>query len=135
MIKNIIYYILSFTWGIIMSLIGLITAGVLIILGNKPIKLGPTIRFEIGENWGGITLGCVVITYKEPSSYIVKHEFGHTLQNCVFGPAMVFIGLASLIRATYRTIKKIDKGYYDIWFEQQASDWGIYISRKYFSTK
>lgn len=86
------FYILSFTWGIILTVIGLLVALVLLCAGKKPKKWGRCIYFEVGKKkWGGMELGIVFLTNKDPSVHTRNHEHGHAIQNCYFGPIMPFI--------------------------------------------
>ena len=125
------FYILSWTWGIIMTLIGNVIALIMILAGYKPIKNIYGWYFEVGNNWGGVDLGYISIIQKNSSQYLKNHEFGHAVQNCIFGPFFPFIvAIPSAIRYWYRTIREnMGKNnvtdYYDIWFEKQASDYGI----------
>lgn len=118
------YWILSLTWGIIMTMVGLIAAAGFMLFGARPHPLGHGLVFYIGKGWGGITLGPVSFCSKTAPITTVYHEYGHSIQNCVFGPGMVFIGLASLARATWRTFTKPKTDYDSVWFEAQASAWG-----------
>lgn len=125
-----LFYILSFTWGLLLTLIGLIVASVLCACGYKPKKHGYCFYFEIGEGWGGLELGVVFLTNKNPSTHIKNHEHGHALQNCVYGVLMPFIVcIPSAIRYWHRKIRT-NKGlenkaaYDDAWFEGQATKWG-----------
>ena len=95
---------MSFTWGIIMSVIGSLVTLVLLILGNKPHRYRCAWYFTIGESWGGINLGpCFIVGNRNTS--VIPHEYGHGIQNCIFGPLFPFIiALPSLIRAGYRGI-------------------------------
>lgn len=135
-----LYWILSLTWGIIMSFIGFIVALVILILKGEPYKNGCSIIIEIGEGWGGLSLGCFTF-YGETSTrmqyeHLRKHEFGHSLQNCIMGPFFIFlVAIPSAIRYQYYT-HKIKKGYnfpygwYDsVWFEKTATKWGIKAMR------
>lgn len=128
--NKFLFYILSFTWGLPLTLIGIIVAIVLQICGYKPQRHGYCFYFEIGENWGGAELGIVFLTNKNPSTYIKNHEHGHALQNCVYGFFMPFIVcIPSAIRYWYRKVRT-NKGlenkaaYDDVWFESQATKWG-----------
>lgn len=125
------FYLLSFTWGLPMTLIGCIVALILLVIGKKPQKYGYGFRFEIGNDWGGLSLGIVIITDKTPSEHIKMHEVGHGLQNCYWGVLMPFvICIPSAIRYWYRELKYYRKGktpptkYDDIWFEGDASKRG-----------
>ena len=128
--KKSIFYVLSFTWGIVLTLIGLIVAGVLLGMGKKPKQWGWCYYFEIGDGWGGLELGIIFLTSKKPSTHTKCHEFGHAIQNCYFGPLMPFlVCIPSAIRYWYRRIRR-SKGlknktaYDDIWFEGQATRLG-----------
>ena len=128
--KKSLFYVLSFTWGIVLTLIGLIVAGVLLCMGKKPKKWGWCYYFEIGEGWGGLELGIIFLTSKNPSTHTKCHEFGHAIQNCYFGILMPFlVCIPSAIRYWYRRIRR-SKGlknktaYDEIWFEGQATRLG-----------
>lgn len=132
-LKKWMFYLLSFTWGITMTTIGCLASLILLIAGYKPKRNQYGWHFEVGENgWGGCELGCMCIVNMNPSQYILAHEFGHAVQNCYFGPFMVFISLASAIRYWYREylvkVKKIPRTelplYNSIWFEGQATRLG-----------
>lgn len=139
-LKVFIFYILSFTWGLPMSLAGLLVAGVLMLAGYKPKRFHHLFYFEVGENWGGVELGCFFVVNKNPSLHIKQHEAGHGIQNIVFGPLMPFIvSIPSAIRYwnreyLYRTDRK---KYYElpdydsVWFEGQATRLG----EKYFESE
>ena len=85
-----------------MTLIGLIVAVVLCSIGCKPRRNQYGLHFMCGHHWGGLSLGCVNITDHTPSQHTLNHEFGHSIQNCMYGPLMVFITLASVTRYHYR---------------------------------
>ena len=129
--KKFFYWFISLTWGLFMTLIGLLVALTLLVTGHKPYKFGYTFYFKVGKNWGGLNLGAVFITDNTPSEHALCHEHGHGLQNCVFGVLFPFlIGIPSAFRYWYREIKYYKKHkipltrYDDIWFEGQASFWG-----------
>lgn len=133
--KKILYWIVSLTWGGLMTFIGLIVALVLLATGHKPYKFGYTFYFKVGKSWGGLELGGLFITDSNPSLHTLCHEQGHGLQNLWWGPLFPFvIGIPSAIRYWYREIKYYKKGkqppttYDSIWFEGQASRLG----EKYF---
>lgn len=128
-IKRILFYILSFTWGIIMSLIG----GVVMILpfGKLHIFHGRVYK-TYKQGWGGVNFGCFFMC-GEDCQYdsLMGHECGHGLQNIIWGPLFPFvISIPSAIRYWYRELKYNKKGlrpstsYDDIWFEGQATNWG-----------
>lgn len=90
-ISKPLFYILSVTWGCIMTTIGAIVALVLLILGYRPKKWNYCYYFEVGENWGGIELGMFFITDKSSSIRTKNHEHGHGIQNCYLGVFMPFV--------------------------------------------
>lgn len=120
------FYTLSFTWGIIMTVIGLISAFALICAGYTPKRWGGCIYFNVGKNWGGVSLGIVFITDERDSTSTKNHEFGHSIQNCRYGLLMPFIVcIPSFIRYWYREIRirkglKNETPYSAIWFEHEA---------------
>ena len=131
-----LFYLLSFTWGLPMSLIGSIVFLVLMIAGHKPKKFNYVYYIEVGNNWGGLNFGCFFITSKNPSLHTKQHECGHGIQNCIFGVLFPFIvTIPSAIRYWYRKLRYHRKGknpktkYDDIWFEGQATRLG----EKYFN--
>ena len=112
----------------------------LLYLGGKPHKNGCTIITEIGENWGGLELGCFALCskYSENHQYyydeVRRHEFGHSIQNIILGPLFLFVvSIPSAIRYWYQRIaikhgKYFSDDWYDsIWFEGTATRVGTKI--------
>lgn len=135
--KKFLYWGISLTWGCLMTFIGLLVALALLVTGHKPYKFGYTFYFKVGKNWGGLTLGAVVIVAGDSSLSVLFHEYGHTVQNLIFGPFELFIGVASAARYWYREIKrKRDPAchlppYDSIWFEGQATRLGLKFLGRY----
>ena len=133
----ILYWIGELTWGLLMNIIGLITALFMLIIGKTPYRIGHTFMFYFGKGWGGLTLGAVVIVAGDSSLSVLFHEYGHTVQNLIFGPFELFIGIASAARYWYREIKrKRDPAchlppYDSIWFEGQATRLGLKFLGRY----
>ena len=136
-ILGILYWILSLTWGGIMSIPGLVVGLLVLACGGKLHKNGFSVIIEIGGNWGGINLGVISLcgSYSVTNRVFFKHtrshEFGHSIQNIIFGPLQLFIvGIPSAIRYWYKIIaqkngKIFDHDWYEsIWFEGTASKWG-----------
>lgn len=106
-INYFIYWFLQCSWGIIMTTIGAVAALGCLVTGHKPKKLGPAIYFKIGKNWGGLNLGpfCFIDTANDNLD-VLSHEFGHTIQNIMFGPFFPFlIGIPSMVRYWLREQK------------------------------
>ena len=51
------YWIVSLTWGSIMTLLGAVIALVMLLTGHRPGRLGPNVYFEVGRGWGGMEYG------------------------------------------------------------------------------
>jgi hypothetical protein len=134
-----LFWTLSWTWGIIVTLIGSLIFAVLTSFGYKPFRNIYGYAIEIGEGWGGLEMGPFCLVSKNPSQHTLNHEFGHGVQNCVFGPFMLFISLASAVRYWYREyqIRVLKKSYKDlpdydsIWFEGDATRLGNYFKEHY----
>ena len=134
-----VFWLLSWTWGFIMTLIGTIVMGFLRICGYEPYKNQYGWAFEIGKNWGGLEIGPYCLVNENPSQHTLDHEFGHAIQNCYFGPFMIFISIASAIRYWWREYQTQIKGkkyselppYDSIWFEGMATRLGKYYREHY----
>lgn len=149
--KTVLYWLASFTWGIVMTLFGCICALGLLITGHKPQKFHYSIYFEVGQNWGGFEAGPFFFCNKNSSLHIKQHEHGHGIQNIIFGPLMPFlVSIPSCARYWYREVQdkhwnKLYKnkkltyeewrakysnrpGYDAIWFE----GWATKLGEKYF---
>lgn len=138
--KRILFYILSFTWGFIMSFIGLWPILVLACMKRVHVFHG-RLYGVIGKDWGGVELGCFFLVSKscENDDHVRAHECGHGLQNIIFGPFMPFIVcIPSAVRYWYREIiwRKDRERYwtlpdYDaIWFE----GWATKLGKQYILT-
>ena len=127
------FYALSFTWGIILTILGCIVTAIFLITGHKPKKWGHAWYFEVKENsaWSGLNLGPVFIATENASEHTKNHELGHGLQNCKYGLLTPFIvHIPSCIRLWYREFKYHRKGltpptkYDAAWFEGEATKLG-----------
>ena len=125
-----LYYFLSITWGLPLTLIGALISLTLIIAGYKPRRWGGCIYFNVGERWGGCELGLFFLTDKSDDEQIKNHEFGHSIQNCYLGVIMPFVvSIPSAVRYWYREIRertglKNNTSYDSIWFERWATRLG-----------
>lgn len=140
-----LYFILASTWGIIMTAIGALVSGALymvkvftkdaIKITFKPyrwiysISVGP-------DYWGGMELGLCFLRDHKSGGTVDAHEFGHTFQNCLFGPLFPFIvAIPSASRYWVRELNKNKEHapYDSAWFEDAATQCGLYAAA-YLST-
>lgn len=132
------FWKLSWTWGFVMTLIGKIVFSVLQLLSYKPARNQYGYVIEIGEGWGGVSMGPYCLCEKKCDDHILKHEFGHAVQNCYFGPFQVLISLASATRYWYREYEVRVKGkkyselpeYDSAWYEGMATKLGYEYAEK-----
>ena len=76
-----LYYILSLTWGLPLTLIGLLVAWYLMAVeGKQPKRCGGCWYFVIGDKpWGGLELGLVFLIDSKESVHTKWHEYGHSV--------------------------------------------------------
>lgn len=127
-----LYFILSCTWGLPLTLMGCIVALALRIIGIKPKRFLYGFYFPIA-NGCGFNIGPISIVDKDPDTNHLKHEFGHSIQNCFFGPFIFFLVIIpSVTRFWYREylvrVKKYEyrelPPYDSTWFEGTATQLG-----------
>lgn len=131
-----LWYILTFTWGLPLTLMGAFISLFLVITKHKPRKFLHCVEFDFGNNWGGLEGGFFTfVANNMGESWTLHtrcHEYGHSFQNALFGPFTIFIvAIPSAIRYWVRIFKqkknKACKPYDAIWFEDSASQLGTYI--------
>ncbi len=125
------FYILSFTWGFWVTLCGCILAFLFLLFGYRPKRFGYCYYFESKRLKGGFNAGIFIFVCGGASKRMLYHEHGHSLQNCLYGPAMPFlVSIPSTIRYHYRKIRRrINRNCYlppydSIWFEKEATRFG-----------
>ena len=128
------FYTLSWTWGLLMSVIGAIVVACILLysaISKKNLKLekhGYCYFLRLGGTWGGVNLGMFCLVSKSAGDATCWHEHGHAIQNCFWGILMLFvIAIPSFIRYWYRDIKYLKHNktpptsYDSAWFENDAS--------------
>lgn len=135
-----LYYLLSYTWGIIMTLIGWIVLGFIRLFLYKKVvewgKFGPCHYAMLFDYWGGLELGTNFLVAdkmgKDWTLHTKQHETGHTFQNALLGPLAIFlVFIPSAIRYWLDVKVKINNPYDAIWFEGSASSIGEYYYDTY----
>lgn len=122
------YWLISLTWGGLLTIIGLLVCLFCIIfLKGKPHKNGFSFIVEVGGNWGGLELGAVALcgNYYGDDYYeeISDHEFGHSLapQHLLMGSIIYIflVGIPSVCRYWYMAIReKKGKPLPDEWYDK-----------------
>ena len=138
-----VFWLLSLTWGLPMTLAGSLTAAVIRLMGVRPHREGYCFYFALGEHWGGLSMGPFIFTDRSPTLRIRDHEHGHSIQNCRLGLLMPFaVNIPSAARYWYREFlirvrkRRPKRGYDDIWFERRATELGTaFFSRRDFPKK
>lgn len=126
--NKILFYILNFTWGLPLTILGYLLIPFLLPYGKlKRFEYVLYFQFNEPKEWG-FSLGGVIFGSRTDSLAVKQHEFGHSVQNAILGPLMLFvISIPSAIRYWYRRYlyKHTEHGpktsYNDIWFELSAS--------------
>ena len=124
------YWFLNLTWGLPMTLAGALASLALLLTGRKGrwTKYGPVFPVTRGT---GVSLGFVVICDK--GEKLLPHERGHSLQNALFGPFMIFlVAIPSAVRFRFRRLQKKRplKPYDAVWFEGDATRRGRRLFEK-----
>ena len=137
-VKAILFWLVSWTWGLPMTLFGLLCAIAMLITGHKPHLFHYFVYFEVGHAWGGFEAGCFFFVQKGAGISIKQHEAGHGLQNIMLGVFMPFvISIPSMVRYWYREYlvrsgKKLSwelPPYDGIWFE----GWATALGKKHYN--
>ena len=102
------YWLVSLTWGGLMTWTGAFIALVMLLSRHAPQKLGPNVYFEVGLGWGGMEYGAFFFVAKDASDKTRLHEAGHGIQNLVLGPLMPFlVCIPSALRYWMRNCKTL----------------------------
>jgi len=130
-VNKALYYILNLTWGLPLTIIGFLIFLVLLPFGRvKRFKHMINLELRSKKIYWGMSIGMVFISGKDFPTYAKYHEFGHSVQNAIFGPFMLFIvSIPSSIRFWFRRIQRMfgkePRYAYDyIWFEGSATNIG-----------
>lgn len=129
-IAFIVYWLLQLTWGGLLTWPGLLIAWLIPSAFKSIRRNGFSFIVRIGGNWGGLNLGAASFIGEgddEWSEHARRHEFGHSLQNALFGPLQIFlVFIPSAVRYWWRRKHpdKVKTAYDDIWFEGTATKWG-----------
>lgn len=135
--KNKKFAILTIFWGFLLTLISIPVFLCMLCLSGKPKRYCNCLYFEYGRYWGGIEFGWFFVVNKNPTQHLLDHEYGHGIQNCIFGPAFMLLWIFGIVRYWVRElIKAADLGlelppYDSAWNEQNATDLGAEYREMY----
>ena len=124
-----LYYLLNFTWGLLLTIVGMFVALYMLITLHKPHNYkGALIFYTKKPTNYGFSIGITIVVGQENEG-LKSHELGHTYQNAILGLLMPFlVSIPSVIRYWVREIQykngKELKPYDSIWFEGQATNIG-----------
>jgi len=131
------FYLLSFTWGLPWTLIGLIVFGISWVYFHEDMKIrlieGRIAVTFTKQRFGGVSLGIVYFVDRSDSERLHNHELGHTIQSMYWGSLFIFvIAIPSFLRYHYRAhLRKTNlekwrslPHYDSVWFEGQATELG-----------
>ena len=131
--KKFLYYLIQWTWGLPMSLIGLFVFLICKICHCRHYWYRNAICIVLPNNFDGLELGMFFIRGKW-STGVCVHEYGHSIQNLWWGPLFLFvIFLPSACWYWYRRLymklrfphtRKPLPPYDTPWFERQATELG-----------
>lgn len=135
-VKGILFWLVSCTWGCPMTLLGALVALAMLLTGHRPHRFGPLVWFEAGRNWGGSEYGAFFVVERGAGEGLKCHEAGHSVQNLIFGPLTpVLVSVPSAVRYWVRRAQakrgRALPPYDSVWFERQATAFG----KKYFLGK
>ncbi len=137
-IKNILFYIVQWTWGLPVNIVGGIAYLICTkILKRSHSKFGYANIVYLPWNAGGLSMGLFIFMRdnheKKEWTYNTRiHEYGHTWQCLLLGPLYyIVIALPSVIWcnffAKYR--EKNNISYYKLYCEAWANNWGQKASK------
>ena len=132
-IQDILFYIIQWTWGLPVNIVGGIAYFVCAVIFKRPHqKFGKANIVYLPWNAGGLSMGLFIFVKdgnaKPEWTYNTRiHEYGHTWQCLLLGPLYyIVIALPSVIWcncfASYR--KKNNVSYYKLYCEGWANAWG-----------
>lgn len=135
-----LYYLLACTWGLILTIFGLIVTFGLWVASpfNKNIKFskyGWIYYCKAGPDyWGGFETGLMFVRDQKSSNLSINsHEFSHSFQNCILGPFYTFlVAIPSAARWWARALlpNKVWSPYDSAWFEDEATQGGLWLAEQ-----
>lgn len=121
-----LYWISSFTWGLLGTIVGFFVWLFFKCLKKKSDTYKGSVRTVIGDmtNGGCFSIG-IFIFVSDKSDWINNHEFGHCIQNAMYGLLMPFMVWIPSVVDYIKCSKTGDfNPHNELWCEKQATDLG-----------
>jgi hypothetical protein len=126
----VLFSVIQWTYGVFQNLLGAVIA--LFVKISHPDRKAERFRECAVFRWnrpGSMSLGMFLFLgnyAKEREKFILRHEYGHSLQSLILGPLYLpVIGLPSFLRANVPLFSKNwrsgKKGYYEFYPERWAN--------------
>jgi hypothetical protein len=90
-LKKLLFWIGSFTWGILLTLPGAIMALVFALRGGKPLKVRTTFIFKVKIKGVSFSLGPFIVATEGYTQEQVFRLVGNSIQNSIYGPFYFFL--------------------------------------------
>lgn len=136
--KTFLFYLVQWTWGLPVNLVGFIIYLICKLLGRKSEKFGHAWITYLPWNQGGLSMGLFIFMKADHPdktwTYNTRiHEYGHTWQCLLLGPLYyIVIAIPSAVWCNffegYRRKNKVS--YYVFYPEKWANAWGQKFSGK-----
>jgi hypothetical protein len=131
-LEGIAYWLLQLTWGAILCYPSLLMSLALKALGYRSRVEGYGFQFESKSKnryWGGFTFGVAsVICEAQWGRDTPSHEYGHTIQNCAFGPLQLIVSACSMVACWIWDVRSLKHkkvwDYESMPWESTATKWG-----------
>ena len=125
-----LYYVLQWTWGLLANIVGGLGFIICKCFRRNSGFYRNAVYVTLPWNFGGLSLGMFIFCGQD-CLYVRSHEYGHSIQNMIWGPLFIFaIGIPSVVRYWYRewyykykypTTRTSLPDYDSIWFEGDAT--------------
>ena len=88
--KKFMYYLIQWTWGLPLNLIGAIVCLVCLCCKCQINKYRNGVEIIVPQNFGGVEFGMFFVRGKDCAG-VAPHEYGHGIQNLWWGPLFPFV--------------------------------------------
>ncbi|MBQ3385954.1 MAG: hypothetical protein IJG53_01385 [Eggerthellaceae bacterium] len=139
-VNHVLYYLIQWTWGLPQNLAGLVLMAVLRARNpqGRIVPFHGSVVVPWNRAGGSMTLGMFIFfghRSRKNAAAILVHEYGHTIQSCILGPAyLLVIGLPSLIWAWLPALRRRREeglaSYFDFYPERWANYAGARVTHR-----